>query len=103
MTAARRVLRCRGVDPLTVLDEPSTDLDRSAEDMLVDLERLVDSVEVKLEAAPPAARERFDTVLVPKLEEARRLVAQQSPLAQNSVEDAIVLFRELATTAPVTR
>jgi hypothetical protein len=42
-------------------------------------------------------------VLLPKLDDARRLVAQASPLAKNAVEDVIALFREMATTAPVTR
>jgi hypothetical protein len=91
------------VDPLSVLPEPSTELERSAEDMLVDLERLVDAVEMKLESAPDAARRRFEGVLLPKLDDARRLVAQASPLAKNAVEDVIALFREMATTAPVTR
>lgn len=97
------MLAATGVDPLSVLTEPSTELERSAEDMLVDLEALVDAVEMKLESAPASARARFDGVLVPKLDEVRRLVAQESPLAKNAVEDAIAMFREMATVAPVAR
>lgn len=91
------------MDPLTVLNEPSTELERSAEDMLVDLEQLVDAVEMKLESAPDAARARYESILVPKLDDARRLVAQNSPLAKNAVEDAIAAFREMVAIAPVTR
>lgn len=97
------MLGATGVDPLSVMNEPSTELERSAEDMLVDLENLVDAVEMKLESASSSARARFDQVLVPKLGEARRLVAQESPLAKNAVEDTIAMFREMATTAPVAR
>jgi hypothetical protein len=88
------------VDPLAVLNEPSTQVERSAEDMLADLERLVDAVQLKLVTASDVVRARFEHMLAPKLAEVRRLVSQRSPLAKNAVEDAIVLLRETATVAP---
>lgn len=91
------------MDPLTVLDEPSTDLGRSTEDMLADMEALVDAVEMKLESAPDGSRARFQDAVMPKVEEARRLSERRAPLARNAIEDAIVLLRELAATAPVGR
>jgi hypothetical protein len=80
------------VDPLTVLNEPSDDL-----------EELVDQVELKLESAPPAARDRFENVVMPKVEEARKAIAQKSALAKQAIDDALVLLRELVAIAPQTR
>jgi hypothetical protein len=79
------------VDPLTVLNEPTEDL-----------EELVDQVELKLETAPEAARERFENVVMPKVEAARKAIAQKSALAKQAVDDALVLLRELVTIAPQT-
>jgi hypothetical protein len=77
------------VDHLTVLTEPTTDL-----------EELVDQAELKLEAAPPAARARFENVVMPKVDEARKLIAQNSSLARQAIDDALVLLRELVAIAP---
>jgi len=77
------------VAPHTVLTEPTPDL-----------EELVDQAEMSLESAPPAARERFENVVLPKVEEARRLLTSKSSLAKQAVEDALVLLRELVAIAP---
>jgi hypothetical protein len=78
---------------------PSSDLNRSAEEMLSDLERLNDATLLKLEQAPDATRTRYDRELRPRLEEIRRLVAQRSIIAKNAIEDAITMLREIAITA----
>jgi hypothetical protein len=77
------------VEPRNVLSEPTRDL-----------EELVDEAELKLESATPAARERFENVVMPKVQEARRLVAQKSNLARQAIDDAVVLLRELVAIAP---
>ena len=77
------------MEPRNVLGEPTRDL-----------EELVDKAELKLESATPAARERFENVVMPKVEEARRLVAQKSNLARQAIDDAVVLLRELVAIAP---
>ena len=77
------------MDPLTVLNEPTSDL-----------EELVDQAELKLESAPPGARERFENVVMPKVEEARKLIAQKSSRARQAIDDALVLLRELVAIAP---
>lgn len=77
------------MEPHNVLSQPTRDL-----------EDLVDEAEMKLESAPPAARERFENVVMPKVEEARRLVAQKSNLAKQAIDDAVVLLRELVAIAP---
>lgn len=79
----------------TVLDRPSTEPERSPEDMLSDLESLNDSVILKLETAVPAIRERYESELVPLLEKARTFVAQENIRARNVLEDAVVRFRHL--------
>ena len=83
----RAPARC--VEPRNVLGEPTRDL-----------EELVDEAELRLESAAPAARERFENVVMPKVEEARRLVAQKSNLARQAIDDAVVLLRELVAIAP---
>jgi hypothetical protein len=85
------------MDPF--LAKPSTNLERSPEDMLVDLENLNDAADLKREISGPEVEKRYATELAPKLEEVRRLVAQRSPLARNAAEDAIVLFREYLVTS----
>ena len=65
-----------------------------------DLEELVDEAELKLESATPAARDRFENVVMPKVEQARKLLAQKSTLARQAVDDAVVLLRELVAIAP---
>lgn len=77
------------MEPHNVLSEPTRDL-----------EDLVDEAEIKLSTAPPAARDRFENVVMPKVEEARRLVAQKSNLARQAIDDAVVLLRELVAIAP---
>ena len=77
------------MEPHNVLSQPTRDL-----------EDLVDEAEMKLESAPPGARERFENVVMPKVEEARRLVAQQSNLARQAIDDAVVVLRELVAIAP---
>jgi len=79
----------------TVLERPSTDPERSPEDMLSDLEDVNDAVMLKLETAVPEVRTRYETELVPLLESARTLVAQGNMRARNVLEDAVVRFREL--------
>lgn len=77
------------MDHLTVLTEPTPDL-----------EELVDQAELKLESAPPAARDRFENLVMPKVDEARKLMAQKSSRARQAVDDAVVLLRELVAIAP---
>ena len=79
----------------TVLERPSTDLERSPEDMLSDLESLNDAVSIKLETASSEVRRRYEEELVPLLEKARTFVAQENIRARNVIEDAVVRFREL--------
>ena len=79
----------------TVLERPSTDPERSPEDMLSDLESLNDAVTLKLETAIPEVQQRYEDELVPLLEKARTFVAQQNIRARNVIEDAVVRFREL--------
>jgi hypothetical protein len=86
------------MDPFA-LHQPSTELEKSAEDMLDDLERLVDAAELKGEISSPEVRQRFDKELAPKVDDVRRLVAQQSPRAKNALEDLIILFREYLLTS----
>ena len=86
------------MDPFN-LQQPSTDRERSAEDMLADLERLADAAELKMEISGPDVKERFAKELIPKLEHVRVLVAQKSPIAKNALDDAIVLFREYLLSA----
>jgi hypothetical protein len=86
------------MDPF-IAEQPSTDLERSPEDMLADLERLADAAELKVEICGPEVKQRFEEELVPKLEHVRVLVAQKSPIAKNILEDTIVLFREYLLTA----
>ncbi len=80
-------------------EQPSTALERAPEDMLADLERLADAAELKVEISSAAVRERYEKELRPKLDEMRVLVAQESPVAKNALEDTIVLFREWLITA----
>ncbi len=82
-----------------VLDHPSTDLDRSPEDMLRDLEDLVDTALREADEAGPEARRRYDAELAPLLEDARAAVAQASVRARNIVEDAVHLFRAFLATS----
>jgi hypothetical protein len=77
------------VDHLTVLTEPTRDL-----------EELVDQAELKLESATPAARDRFENIVMPKVEEARKLIAQKSSRARQAIDDALLLLRELVAIAP---
>ena len=77
------------MDHLTVLTAPTRDL-----------EELVDQAELKLESAPPAARDRFENLVMPKVEEARKLMAQNSSRARQAIDDAVVLLRELVAIAP---
>ena len=79
----------------TVLERPSTDPERSPEDMLTDLEDLNDAVIRKLETAIPEVRQRYEAELVPLLEDARIFVAQGNIRARNVLEDAVVRFRML--------
>mgnify|MGYP001336632647 CR=1 FL=1 len=79
----------------TGLQRPSTDPERSPEDMLSDLEDLNDAVMRKLETAVPEIRRRYEAELVPLLENARTFVAQENIRARNVLEDAVARFRAL--------
>jgi hypothetical protein len=82
-----------------LLKQPPPSQERT-EEMLDALEKLNDELVVKLERAGNAdVKARYRDELLPRLENARRLVHRQSPLAKNVLEDATVLFRELHITA----
>lgn len=83
------------MDP--VLSRPIPEPERSAEEMLDELFALDDALERQLLGADDAVRARYERELLPKLEEAERLVDQKNGLAKNFIEDAIVLFREALT------
>ncbi len=85
----RAPVRCMN----TVLERPSTDPERSPEDMLSDLEDLNDALMLKLETAVPEIRDRYEAELVPLLERARTFVAQENMRARNVLEDAVARFR----------
>ncbi len=75
---------------------------RSAEEMLDELERLNESILLKLERAKPELRRRYHEELVPRLEQARELTARATSRARNACEDALAVFREVAFTANAT-
>jgi hypothetical protein len=73
------------------------------EEMLAELEKLDESLELKLsrraEPVPQEIRERLEQELRPRLEECRTLVARGGTRAKNVCMDTLVLYRELAFTA----
>lgn len=70
--------------------------------MLDELERLNESILLKLERAKPELRRRYHEELVPRLEQARELTARATSRARNACEDALAVFREVAFTANAT-
>lgn len=82
-----------------VLDHPSTDPERSPEDMLRDLEDLVDAALLEVDRRGDDARRRFDRELAPLLDDARAAVAQAGIRARNIVEDAVHVFRAFLATS----
>jgi hypothetical protein len=81
------------------LDRPAPAAHRDAQDLLHELEELDEALRAKLEHAPAAANEKYQSELAPLLHSVRTLVAQRAPRARNAVEDALVRFRELLITS----
>jgi hypothetical protein len=73
------------------------------EEMLAELEKLDEALELKLsrrkEAVPLAIRKKLEHELRPRLEECRTLVARRGSRAKNVCMDTLVLYRELSFTA----
>ena len=76
----------------------------SPEEMLVELEKLDETLEHKLSgpAIPAETKKRFEEQLRPRLEECRALVARRGTRARNACQDTLVAYRELAFTALAT-
>jgi hypothetical protein len=72
---------------------------RSADELLADLEQIDEAVRKKVEIGSDAVKKRYETELVPKLDEVRKLVVRKSTIARNAAEDALVRFREFLITA----
>jgi hypothetical protein len=72
---------------------------RSADELLADLEVLDQAVRRKVEISSRAVQRRYETELLPKLEEVRKLVERGSTIARNAAEYALVRFREFSITA----
>lgn len=73
------------------------------EEMLAELEKLDEALELKLsrrkEAVPPEIKKKLEQELRPRLEECRNLVARRGSRAKNACIDTLVLYRELSFTA----
>jgi hypothetical protein len=78
--------------------EPSPEL-RSAEELLVEIERVNELVLKKVEISPDETRRRYERELAPRLDEIRRLVAARASRARNAAEDTLVRLREFWITA----
>lgn len=87
-----------GVLAAVTMSAPSPQ-QRSADELLSDLEELDDQVRRKVEISSEHVQKRYAAELAPKLDEIRKLVARRSAIARNAAEDALVRFREFLITA----
>jgi hypothetical protein len=76
------------------------------EEMLAELEKLDESIELKFSrrevAVPAELRKKLEDELRPRLEECRDLVARGGSRAKNACMDTLVLYREFAFTSLTT-
>ena len=77
---------------------------RSAEEMLAELEGIDATIQLKLEreGLPDGVRRRYETELLPRLEDCRALAARRATRARNALMDTLVLYREFSFTALAT-
>lgn len=76
---------------------------KTPEEMLEELEKLDEAIELKLarreDAVPPEVLKKLERELRPRLEECRTLVARGGSRAKNACLDTLVVYREFAFTS----
>lgn len=71
----------------------------TAEELLVEIEKMNELVLKKVEIASDETRRRYERELAPRLDEIRKLVGARATRARNAAEDTLVRFREFWITA----